>query len=140
MFGQLKNWLSRLRKRDARFERFIGVLRKSQLCTEQQVSELLDKFDTEARDTAKCDAVNQFCRFLIDADAVTAWQCEKLKMGKWQGFYLDDYVLLEQVGKDYTTSSYRARDIRDGTSVCLVVTPMNRAPYLEYRVERSLEK
>jgi hypothetical protein len=102
------------------------------LCTEQQVSELLDMFDTESRDTAKCDAVNQFCRFLIDASVVTEWQCEKLKAGKWKGFYLDEYVLLEQVGKDRTTSSYRARDVRDGTRVCLVITPTTLAPYIQY--------
>ena len=140
MFGRLKNWLSGRRTRNASLERFICFLRLSQLCTEQQLGDLVSKFESERRNIANGDAVAQFCSFLVDTNAVTAWQCEKLKMGKWKGFYLDDYVLLEQVGKDRTTVSYSARDIRDGLSVCLVITPTTIAPYIQYRVERSLGK
>ena len=137
MFGRLKNWLNGQRMHDPRLKCFIGVLRKSQLCDDEQVNQLIDKFEIADKGTARADIVSRFCRFLIDANAVTAWQCDKLKQGKWKGFYLDDYVLLEQVGKDRTTASYRARDIRDGASVCLIITPRNQAPYLEYRVDRS---
>jgi hypothetical protein len=61
-------------------------------------------------------------------------------MGKWKGFYLDEYLLLEQDGKGYDYSSYRSRDTRDGSIVRLIVTPMNqtRGPRIEYRVERKL--
>ena len=61
-------------------------------------------------------------------------------MGKWKGFYLDDYVLLEQVGKDYDSASYKARDTRDGEFVCLVITPVNRTNgRIEFRVEPYIE-
>jgi hypothetical protein len=142
MFGRLKNWLSKLPQRkssDKQLEHFAHLLRQSNLCTEKQVGELIGRFEDERRQIkSHGDAVTPFCSFLISTNAVTEWQCNKLKMGKWKGFYLDDYVLLEQVGKDYYTASYRARDIRDGSIVCLVVTPRNQSPHIEYRVERPV--
>jgi hypothetical protein len=143
MFGQSKNWLRKLLKRksrDTQLEHFIDLLRQSALCTEQQVGELIGKFENERREvTSGDDGVSQFCRFLIGTNAVTAWQCEKLKMGKWKGFYLDDYVLLEQDGKDYSYSYYRARDTRDRSIVRLIVTPMNQTGgKIEYRVDHSV--
>jgi hypothetical protein len=49
--------------------------------------------------------------------------------------------MLEQVGKDSETSSYKARDARDGKVVRLVITPKNRSkgPAVEYRVEPYVE-
>jgi hypothetical protein len=57
-------------------------------------------------------------------------------VGKWKGFYLDNHLLLEQIGKDDKSSTYKARDTRNGRLVSLVITPMNRTGgVLEYRVE-----
>lgn len=143
MLGRFMNWLrKRLRPkaRDVQLEHFVNLLRRSKICTEQQVGELIGKFENESQEiTSSDDRVTQFCRFLIGGNAITAWQCDKLKMGKWTGFYLDDYLLLEQVGKDYSYSYYRARDMRDESIVRLVVTPVNRSkgPHIEYRVERN---
>jgi hypothetical protein len=142
MFGRLKNWLSGRRTRNKSLERFICFLRLSQLCTEQQLGDLVSKFEGETGDIANGDAVAQFCSFLVDTNAVSAWQCDKLKAGKWKGFYFDYYVLLEQVGKDHEFAYYKARDIRDGTIVRLVVTPVNPGRGLknEYRVEPYSQK
>ena len=146
MFGQLRNWLSTQLKRKTRckqLERFICFLRLSQICSEQQVQELLGTFENQRQEILSDeDGLAQFCSTLVSANAATEWQCNKLKVGKWKGFYLDDYLLLEQVGKDYEYAYYRARDIRDGSIVRLVVTPMNRTKgprIIEYRVERSFE-
>jgi hypothetical protein len=139
MFGRLKSWLRRHQR--GTLECFIVFLGKSQLCTEQQIDRLVSSFEREHRGFANGDVVDRFCNFLVDKNAVTAWQCDKLKAGKIRGFYLDDYLLLEVVGQDNTSRSYRARDLRDGTTVRLVVTPKERqSSYLEYRVERSIEK
>ena len=126
MFGRLKNWLSRRRKRkvhDRQLEHFIGLLRQSEICTEQQVGELISKFANERREvTSDDDGVAQFCRFLVATNAVTTWQCDKLKKGKWKGFHLDDYLMLESI-------------------VRLIVTPMNqtRGSRIEYLVERHFD-
>jgi hypothetical protein len=141
MFGQLKIWLRMRLKRDARLECFIYFLRKSQLCTEQQIVQVVSSFEMERGDIASGDAVTQFCDFIVSKNIVTAWQCDKLKAGRCRGFYLDDYLLLEVVDQDNTSRSYRARDLRDGTTVRLVVfTKERQSPHSEYRVERSIEK
>ena len=141
MFGRLKTWLRRRQKRDARLKRLIDLLGKSQLCTEQQIVQVVSSFEMERGDIASGDVVTQFCDFIVSKNIVTAWQCDKLKAGKFRGFYLDDYLLLEVVGQDDTSRSYRARDLRDGSIVRLVVTPMNRSKerHIEYRVERNFE-
>src|SRR5436190_11716322 len=145
MFGRLRHWSSeRLNRtrRDRQLEHFIELLRKSEICTEKQVTDLVSSFGYERGEiTSGDDGVSQFCRFLIVKNAVTAWQCDKLKAGKFRGFYLDDYLLLEVVGQDNTSRSYRARDMRDGSIVRLIVTPMNRSKdrHIEYRVERNFE-
>ncbi len=57
-------------------------------------------------------------------------------MGKWKGFYLDHYVLLEQSGKGADFASYKSRDGRDGSVVNLIVRPVNQTGgRIEYRVE-----
>jgi hypothetical protein len=129
------------RRQRGTLERFIVLLEESQLCTEQQILQLVSSFERERGDAASGDVVDQFCNLLVDKNAVTAWQCDKLKAGKFRGFYLDDYLLLDAVGQDNTSRSYRARDLRDGMPVLLVVTAKKRdSPYLEYRVERSIKK
>jgi hypothetical protein len=141
MYGRLKTWLKRRQKRDARLERLICLLRKSQLCAEQQIVQVVSSFERERGDIASGDAVTQFCDFIVSKNIVTAWQCDNLKAGRFRGFYLDDYLLLEVVGQDNTLRSYRARDLRDGTTVRLVVAAKKRqSPYSAYRVERSIEK
>jgi hypothetical protein len=89
------------------FERFVELLILSKITTEQQMEELLCRFEDERKELANDDdAINQVCDFLKRTGSVTEWQCEKLKMGKWKGFYLDCYLMLGQVGKDETTCSY----------------------------------
>jgi hypothetical protein len=78
-----------------------------------------------------------FCDFLIATNRITAWQGNKLRKGNWKGFYLNNYLMLEQVGKDEEFCYYKARDARDGRLVRLTVTPMPRAKstHIEYRVD-----
>ena len=118
---------------------FIDLLRQSKICSDSQVDELIDTFESERREIANDDdGIAQFCDILKSKNAATEWQCSKLRVGKWKGFHLDDYLLLEQDGKGNDYSSYRSRDIRDGSIVRVIVTPTNlsKGPNIEYRVER----
>ncbi|MFO0788279.1 MAG: hypothetical protein U0805_02410 [Pirellulales bacterium] len=82
-----------------------------------------------------------FCDFLISSNRLTAWQCNKLLVGKWKGFYLDHFVLLDQIGKDSDYSYYKARNTTDGKMVRLSITPVNRTNgRIEYRVEPFIEQ
>jgi hypothetical protein len=149
MFGRLKKLLRGRQKRNVaeayapgKIDEFAELLARSHLTTSQQANEWLELFRAEclAADDAQ-NAITEFCSFLIAGDRITEWQCEKLKLGRWKGFYFDDhYVLLEQVGKGGDNassyySSYKARDIRTNKHVCLFIRPLRyTGGYIEYRV------
>jgi hypothetical protein len=120
-----------------KIEQFTTLLINSRLFSELEAQELASVFQESCRKWNTPDTVDSFCDFLIATNRLTAWQCNKLRMGKWKGFYLDNYLILEQIGKDHEFCYYKARNARDGTLVRMVVTPMARAtrPGIEYRIE-----
>jgi hypothetical protein len=53
-------------------DQFIDLLRKTRICTDQQVNELIDAFENKRREIASDgDGVSQFCRFLVGTSAIT---------------------------------------------------------------------
>jgi hypothetical protein len=117
-------------------DEFATLLINSRIIGEHEVRKLVDAFREGCRVWGQEVSVVTFCDFLIETDRLTEWQCNKLRMGKWKGFYLDSYLLLGQVGKGPDFSSYAARDTRDGKLVCLVVTP---TVYTNGRIEYCVE-
>jgi hypothetical protein len=118
------------------FDRFTTLLINSQLLKKHDAQMLASVFQEECHKKTIKATTELFCDFLVASDHLTIWQCNKLRMGKWKGFYLDCYVLLEQVGKDDEYCYYKARDTRDGNLVRMRITPMVRAkgPGIEYKV------
>jgi hypothetical protein len=118
-------------------EQFATLLINSRLSSRHEVEELVAVFHDECCRQNVTDTLDTFCEFLISTARLTAWQCDKLRKGKWKGFYLDNYLLLEQIGKDYDFCYYKARDARNGKLVRLTITPMIRAkgPDIEYKVD-----
>jgi hypothetical protein len=119
-----------------KIEEFVTLWVKSGLCVQNDAEELVRVFKEECRKKHIPERLGTFCSFLFATERITEWQCEKLRMRKWKGFYLDDYVLLEQSGKGWDYSSYKSRDTRDGRIVNLIIKPMNQTGgRIEYRVE-----
>jgi eukaryotic-like serine/threonine-protein kinase len=122
-------------------EHFLKLLVSSGLSNNKECDELLAGFREQSGDQYSPDNLDSFCRFLIATNLFTEWQCSKLRVGKWKGFYLDNYLLLDQIGKDEEFAYYRARDTRDGKLVRMTITPMahSNGPGIEYRVEHYNE-
>jgi hypothetical protein len=123
------------------FDQFVTLLINSRIINEPEAMKVAAAFRAGCREFDKADTREFFCDFLISTKRVTEWQCNKLRIGKWKGFHLDDYLILELVGKDNCSSSYKARDTSDGKFVCLVVTPpaLAKRGGIEYRVEPYAE-
>jgi hypothetical protein len=112
-------------------------------------SELIGKRDADAAVAAfyagrctleKSIELDEFCSYLILSGRITKWQVDKLRAGKWKGFYLDNYLLLEQTDKGRYYSSYKARDTIVGKVVCLVFTAVTlNSGRIKYRVETCAE-
>lgn len=153
MFGRLKNWWNERRGRSIpqahapeSIEEFAELLARSGITTVQQANDYVAQFRAEhPAEADSASAVTELCGFLTTGGRVTAWQCEKLQLGKWRGFYLDNYLFLEQVGKgghDQSSyySSYKARDTKDGNLVCVFVRPARYTKGgIEYRVKPYAE-
>ena len=117
-------------------EQFTTLLINSRLLDKSEAEQIAAVFQQECQKLRTTATLDALCSFLIATDRLTRWQCDKLKMGKWKGFYLDDYVLLEQSGKGPDFSSYKSRDVRNGRVVNLVIRPMNQTDgRIEYRVK-----
>lgn len=92
---------------------------KSGLLDEDQ----LRKAYTEVRSNRTTEAtLDDVCALLVSTDALTNWQCDKLRSGRWKGFFQEGHCVLCHVGKDDTSSTYLCREIESGKRVAMVVT------------------
>ena len=119
---------------------FITLLTNSRLLAEHEVQHIAGLFQQQCQKLNITATLDALCRLLIATERLTGWQCDKLRMGKWKGFFLDDYMLLEQSGKGADFSSYKSRNVRSGRIVNLMIKPVNQTGgRIEYRVERYEE-
>src|SRR5262245_13372623 len=108
-------------------DRFVELVVRSGLATQVQVKELIDQFQASQPSTEKSADIEAVGKYLVARECLTEWQCEKLRQGKFKGFYLHNYLFLDHLGKDANFAYYKARDTRDGKLVRLTVTPLNRS-------------
>jgi hypothetical protein len=117
-------------------DRFVELVVRSGLATQEQVTELTKQFEKSQRFIKNSADIAAFSTFLVANELITAWQSEKLREGKFKGFFLDEFVLLNRFPHDENFGYYLARDVRDGKLMRLTVTPPNRTPgRIEYRAD-----
>ncbi len=114
-------------------EQIANLLVRSGLSSQPEAQELIAGHETQCREYGTTESVESFCGFLVATNLFTEWQCDKLRMGKWKGFYLGNYLILEHISKDCEFAHYKARDTRTGKLVRMTVTPA-QGPNIEYRV------
>ena len=118
----LRLWSSKrasdLSPRDA--DAFLSLVVKSDLASDVELQEA--RADLRAVATS-ASALDSLCTHLVSKGILTSWQCGKLRMGKWKGFFLDGYCLLAQISKDTTTSTYLCKEVATGKQVAMSVTP-----------------
>lgn len=82
-----------------------------------------------------------FGDYLVDQKYLTRWQCDRLQAGKYRGFFLDNYKVVEYLRKEGTDDKYLAIDMDRGERVVLAITSPSIAPFKNgrpgYRVTRS---
>ena len=114
---------------------FVDKLGRSKLCSEQEIKELLTGFQVDREETTnEKDEVDQFCTYLINNKCLTKWQCDKLRIGKWKGFYFDHYLILEPIG-DGLEHHYKIRDISSGRLMKVTLTTIDLNGPMKYELE-----
>jgi hypothetical protein len=107
-------------------------------------SGLLDKAGIrKARKLYRLDAVGEseldkLCSHLVANGILTEWQCGKLRKGRWKGFFLDNYMIMDHIGKDENRAYYLAEDSETGRLVSMAVTPPNRVQGPDGKVHYSV--
>jgi serine/threonine protein kinase len=101
---------------------YCGVLARSKLLPEPEVTALHDRFRREAPG----GDVDQFRRFLVQSGALTEYQAAMIQRGHTEGFVVGGYTILDRIGKGQSTGVYRAAH-PSGQVVALKVLPASRA-------------
>lgn len=116
-------------------DEFLGNALASGLAQHAALREALVEFDFSNRDHS---TLNRLCAHLVGKGVLTKWQSDKLREGKYKGFYIDNYRLQDHLGVDGESSTYLALDVHEGGHYSLTVTPgaSSRTGHLEFEARR----
>lgn len=93
-------------------EGFSDLLLRSQLISAEQLRTVREEFESSLGSAAERKSdISSFMAYLVSQGLLTAWQGDKLARGKWKGFVLERYLLLEQLEKEELFTKFRARDL-----------------------------
>jgi hypothetical protein len=128
--------------RNDTIENFTTALVRSQLVDDNEVAVLVERYRSEYLPTvATPDTITAYCNFLVTEGVVTPWQIGMLRLGKWKGFFLDEYVFVDMLGATPEFDFYLVRNTHTGKYARLAVTPREPAtgPEIEYHLDYSWE-
>ncbi|MEW4564145.1 serine/threonine-protein kinase [Bremerella sp. JC770] len=118
--------------------RFIELIAKSKLvdpsALEQAVQEL-----RAAHDGQLPDDLESLQKFFVEKHLLTTWHCEKLRNGKYKGFFLSKYRLLKHLGTGGMSSVYLAEHTLMNRKVAIKVLPRRRVNDASYLARFHLE-
>jgi len=124
-------------------EDFTRLMVQSQLVEENRVKELVEGYRHEYLPTSKLpDGITGFCNFVVEAGDLTTWQCQKLRSGKWKGFFdLKGFVILDGLETDEHSSYVLARSLKDGAIVRIQAMPggWTKERGIQFRVDHRYE-
>jgi serine/threonine protein kinase len=102
---------------------FLALLEKSGLLPAEQIDKAVEKFSLPPEATNR-DLALAF----LNARLLTRFQAERLLGGKFRGFFIDDYKILEVLGAGGMACLYLAEDRKTGARVALkVITDKHKA-------------
>lgn len=82
---------------------FVVVIRRSRLVDDERLKAALHEVDLKA---IHCEDVSQL---LIENELLTPWQCRQLLKGRWKGYRLGKYLLLDELGRGGMAKVFLAR-------------------------------
>lgn len=102
-------------------ERFLQLVVSSRLAPFIDLCAACEDFHTDYQDDR---SVDELCDHLIEKEILTPWQCGMLRRGKWKGFFLGEYCLLERIAEmdvPETSNAYLAKEPISGRRVVMMV-------------------
>ncbi len=117
-----------------KIDKFWQCLKSSGLLSDDEVSNARNEFVRDAQKVLVDDDLLAFCDYLVKTERLTVWQSVMLLDGKYKGFYLDHYKILDHVGMAGNRLCYLAEDTKNKRRVRLYVIPGQKGE-VSYQVE-----
>jgi serine/threonine-protein kinase len=117
---------------------FLELVTKSGLVDDEQLSPMVAAY-RETHQGELPDDADQLAQYLIQRGLLTRWQCDKLSTGKYKGFFLGKYKLLEHLGTGGMSSVYLGEHTLMHQRRAIKVLPKNRVNDSSYLARFRLE-
>ena len=103
---------------------FCGLLSKSKLLPSEEVDSLHKRWKDETQ--GGNEQIEAFGKYLVSRRILTPWQSAMVQRGRADGFFLERYKILDQIGKGQMGGVYKAVHSL-GQMVALKILPASRA-------------
>jgi eukaryotic-like serine/threonine-protein kinase len=103
---------------------YCTLLSKSKLLPPEEVEAIHKRWKDETQGSD--EQVEAFGKFLVSRRIITPWQSAMVQRGRADGFFLDRYKILDQIGKGQMGGVYKAVHSL-GQMVALKILPASRA-------------
>ena len=110
---------------------FLDLVRRSGLVEKDQLDAALSELTQKIGQPAPADA-DQIATHLIEAGLITRWQAERLLDGRYRGFFLGKYKLLDELGSGGMSRVYLAEHVLMQRRVAIKVLPASRVDDTSY--------
>ena len=110
---------------------FLDLVQRSGLVEKDQLDAALSELTQQIGQPAPADA-DQIATHLIEAGLITRWQAERLLDGRYRGFFLGKYKLLDQLGSGGMSRVYLAEHVLMQRRVAIKVLPASRVDDTSY--------
>ncbi|MBS0207381.1 MAG: serine/threonine protein kinase [Planctomycetes bacterium] len=126
--------------------KLVELIRASGLLENAALDKLLAEFQAQHPESSEGDSA-QLATFLIEREAITRWQADRLLEGRHKGFVLGNYKLLRHLGSGGMSAVYLAEHRHMHRLRAIKVLPKNRIDdssylerfYLEARAAAALD-
>jgi eukaryotic-like serine/threonine-protein kinase len=115
----------------------LDLVKKSGLVDDEQLAPAVERFQREH--PAEVDDGGRLADYLVDCGLLTRWQCDKLATGKYKGFFLGKYKLLQHLGTGGMSSVYLAEHTLMHQRRAIKTLPKNRVNDSSYLARFRLE-
>jgi len=117
---------------------FIELVKKSSLVDGDRLSQAVAGFRGKNEGEA-AENGDKLADYLVASGLLTRWQCDKLCTGKYKGFFLGKYKLLEHIGTGGMSSVYLAEHTLMRQRRAIKVLPKSRVNDSSYLARFRLE-
>ncbi|MBC7964960.1 MAG: serine/threonine protein kinase, partial [Fuerstia sp.] len=105
---------------------FLQMLALSGLLSDEQLKIVQKRFSSTVGNTAADVSTQEIMIWLLKRKLITPWHAEKLIQGRFRGFFLGDYKLLNRVARGGMSTIYAAEAKQSGEIHALKVLPLSK--------------